>query len=259
MSPHVLLIGGHGKIAQLLTPLLLLRNWTVTSLIRTPSQIPTITALSPGSGTLHTLVRSLEDIQSQSDAQSIIDAIKPDYIVFSAGAAGKGGPARTFAIDRDAATHFVRAAVATPSVTKFLLVSYLASRRKKPEWWDDEAWAVARKLNEEVMPAYYQAKVVADEVLYEAAKGREGFVAIDLRPGTLTSEPAAKVELGKTKGSEGEVSRESVARVADALLASEGVGNVWLDLLDGEEDVDKAVERVVRESVDAAEGEDVAA
>lgn len=97
----------------------------------------------------------------------------------------------------------------------------------------------------------------ADEVLYKVSKSRgSGFVGIDLRPGTLTEEPSSgKVELGKTKGASGKVSRESVAKVADLLLASEGVKNSWLDLLDGEEVIGAAVSRVVSEGVDAAEGE----
>lgn len=81
-------------------------------------------------------------------------------------------------------------------------------------------------------------------------------MGIDLRPGTLTDEKGSgRVELGKTRGSSGKVSRESVAQVADELLASEGVRNSWVDLLDGEEEVGKTVERVVREGVDTAEGE----
>jgi hypothetical protein len=108
------------------------------------------------------------------------------------------------------------------------------------------------------MPHYYAAKLAADEALYAASKDRgSGFVGINLRPGTLTLEPAGKVELGKTKHSGGNVSRESVARVAELLLASEGVKNSWVDLLDGEEEVAEAVERVVSEGVVAAEGEAV--
>ncbi|KAK0751317.1 hypothetical protein B0T18DRAFT_288818, partial [Schizothecium vesticola] len=250
------LLGGHGKIGRLLTPLLLSRSWTVTSLIRTPSQIPTIQSLAPPSspGTLHTLVHSLEDIKSPSDAQSIIDKVRPDYIVFSAGAAGQGGPARTYAIDRDAAICFIRAAAATPRATKFLLVSYIASRRNKPAWWDGDVWEGAKEGNR-ALETYYQAKVEADEALYKAGMEREGWTAICLRPGTLTAEKAGNVELGKTRGSQGAVSRASVARVMDELLAREGVGNVWLDLLDGEEEIGRAVERVVGEGVDAAEGE----
>jgi hypothetical protein len=138
------------------------------------------------------------------------------------------------------------------------MVSYLASRRTKPAWWSDEDWASAEEVNTKVMPHYYKAKLGADEVLYAASKERcSSFVGINLRPGMLTLEPAGKVELGKTQHSTGKVSRESVAKVADLLLASEGVKNVWLDMLDGDEEPAQAVERVVREGVNAAEGEAV--
>jgi hypothetical protein len=138
------------------------------------------------------------------------------------------------------------------------MVSYLGSRRAKPAWWSDDAWAATEDVNARILPHYYQAKLAADEVLYNVSKERgTAFVGINLRPGTLTLEPAGRVELGKTKGSRGVVSRETVARVADLLLAAEGVKNTWLDLLDGEEEMGKAVERVVRDGVNAAEGEDI--
>lgn len=165
---------------------------------------------------------------------------------------------QTYAIDRDAAIHFIHAAASHPPTTRFLIISYLASRRTKPAWWSDADWSAAQRLNTQTMPHYYAAKLAADEALYTASKDRgSAFVGINLRPGTLTLEPAGKVELGKTKRLGGDVSRESVAQVADLLLASEGVKNSWLDMLDGEEEVAKAVERVVSEGVDAAEGDPV--
>lgn len=42
------------------------------------------------------------------------------------GAGGKGGAARTKAIDEVAAKAYISASLATPSVKKFLLVSYIA-------------------------------------------------------------------------------------------------------------------------------------
>ena len=83
---HVLLIGGHGKIAQLLTPLLLKRSWTVTSLIRDPSQASDIEKLQQGEkGRLQVLVRSLEEVKKVTQAKAIIDEVKPDYVIWSAG------------------------------------------------------------------------------------------------------------------------------------------------------------------------------
>ena len=98
MSRHVLVLGGHGKVAQLLTPLLLQRSWTVTSVIRSEEQVPTIRKLGDNqAGKLQVLVRSIEDVKDVSQAKSILDEVKPDYIVWSAGAGGKGGPNRVSA------------------------------------------------------------------------------------------------------------------------------------------------------------------
>lgn len=161
-------------------------------------------------------------------------------------------------MDRDAAIHFIRASAATPSVTRFLMVSYLASRRGRPSWWDDESWTNALKINNEILPTYYQAKIAADEVLYqESAKRGKEFVGINLRPGTLTDDPAGGVELGKTKTSRGKSSREGVAQTAAKLLEVEGIKNSWIDQLDGQEEIGAAVARVAREGIDACEGEEM--
>lgn len=136
------------------------------------------------------------------------------------------------------------------------MVSYIASRRAKPSWWSDESWQHALEVDTKMLPTYYQAKIAADEALHKAAKKRgSDFAGINLRPGFLTTEPAGKVELGKTRSAKGNASRESVAQIASLLLAAEGVKTSWLDLLDGDEDPAEAVQRVIREGVDATEGE----
>ncbi|KAK4697632.1 hypothetical protein P7C71_g468, partial [Lecanoromycetidae sp. Uapishka_2] len=257
MAPRVLLIGGHGKISQLLTPLVLSRSWQVTSLIRDPAQNPTITALGKNQpGKIDVLVSSIEDIKSQSQAQSIIDSAKPTYIVFSAGAGGKGGPERTLAIDRDACTAFIKAATATPSVSKFLLISYVGSRREKAPWWSEADWIATQETNNGVLKNYYPAKIAADECLTAlSAKRGSGFAGISLRPGNLTEqEGEGKVALGKT-AAKGKVRRGDVARIAMALLEDESVSSCWLDLLEGAETVESAIRRCVKEHVDCSEGE----
>lgn len=97
-AQHVLLLGGSGKISQLLTPMLLKRSWTVTSVIRNPDQVACLEKLGENqSGKLNVLVRSLEDIKSEAEAKSLLDEVKPSYVVWSAGAGGKGGPERVSA------------------------------------------------------------------------------------------------------------------------------------------------------------------
>lgn len=92
-SPHVLLLGGSGKIAQLLTPMLLQRSWAVTSVIRNPDQVAGLEKLGEGQkGKLNVLVRSVEDVKSEAQAKSILDEVKPSYVVWSAGMLCFGPP-----------------------------------------------------------------------------------------------------------------------------------------------------------------------
>ncbi|KAL7792053.1 hypothetical protein V8C37DRAFT_381454 [Trichoderma ceciliae] len=258
-SHHVLILGGHGKIAQILTPLLLKRSWAVTSVIRKQEQIPAVEKLGAGlPGRLSVLVRSIEGVDSEGKAASILDEVNPDYVAWSAGAGGKYGAEGAFRIDRDAAIYFVNAAAAKPSITRFLLVSYNGSRRKGAPWWSASEWEdYNENVNHGVLATYYQAKIAADEVLYEVSKKSPTLVGIDLRPGTLTENPKGNVSLGKNKNIKGSVSRETVAYVADAILAADGVKSGWIDLLQGDDDINEAVAAVVRDGVDAAEGEDI--
>ncbi|KAJ9198254.1 hypothetical protein DTO166G4_6584 [Paecilomyces variotii] len=263
ISPHVLLLGGHGKVAMLLTPLLLARNWNVTSVVRNPEHEPEILNLGKGQkGKVEVLLSSLEEVKQPADAKKILDTVKPDYVVWSAGAGGKGGPERTYAIDQDAAKHFINASFSYPSVTKFLLISHLGSRRNKARWMSDEDWAHIVHLDTQALPTYARAKLEADEYFtaLAAKRKKEGghFQAINLRPGLLDDNKATgKVQLGHTRAV-GTVSREDVAIVADRLLARADTEG-WIDLMEGDEPVDEAIERVVREKIDAVEGEDVEA
>jgi len=237
-------------------------------MIRSASQKPTIESLGTSQpGSLTVLVHSITDVKNEADAQSVLDAVQPDWVVWSAGAGGKGGAEATYAVDRDAAIFFTRASVHTASVRKFLTVSYLSSRRGRPSWWSEKDWEGAAKTNNEVLPTYYKAKVAADEVLTVLARKRweeeekkglpsgERFCGVSLRPGTLTDGAPGGVSVGKI-GTGGKVSRATVAESVVAVLETEGARG-WIDLVDGEEGVKKAIERVVREGVDSVDEENV--
>jgi nucleoside-diphosphate-sugar epimerase len=276
-SPRILLLGGHGKVSLLMTPKLLSRSWNVTSVIRNPDQKADILeAGKNGPGRIDVLVESLEDVKSDEQAKAILEKTKAEWVIWSAGtfqfliykrmvandnwyigAGGKGGPSRTNAIDRDACIHFIRAALSSSTITKFLIISALSSRRDRAAWWDDESWAMARKINEE-MPTYYKAKLAADETLTALGEQKKGFGYIVLRPGGLTDDKeVGKISFGKTKA-RGMVTRGDVAEVAVKLLEKESVRG-WFDLLGGEEETDAAVERVLREGINSMEGEDLEA
>jgi len=212
-------------------------------------------------GTIEVLVDSLDDVKEVGHATKVLEKVKPDIVVWSAGAGGKGGASRTRAVDEVAAKAYISASLATPSVKKFLLVSYIASRKGYPPWWNDEDKRAADKVNNDILPDYYKAKVEADEHLEALTKkrldgGDKDFQAINLRPGTLTDGPATgKVILGKTS-SRGSVSREDVAQVAAALLARNDTRG-WIDLLEGNDSIDEAVEKVVQSNHNGLEGEDM--
>ncbi|KAL8761286.1 MAG: hypothetical protein Q9184_002581 [Pyrenodesmia sp. 2 TL-2023] len=258
-TKRVLLLGGHGKVSLHLTPLLVSNSWRVTSVIRDASQKEDVlSTVKKNPELINVLVSSLEDVKSQADAKNIIDQSKASCIVWSAGAGGKGGPERTQAIDRDSCIHFIKAAASTSSVTKFLLVSYLGSRRNKAPWWSDEEWTATEAVNNEVLKDYYPAKLAADESLTAAAGRSKHLQAIILRPGSLTdAEAVGKVSLGRTKA-RGSISRADVAAVAARLLDVDIEGPfTWLDLLEGDESVTDAVKRVVEDRVNCIEGEDM--
>lgn len=143
------------------------------------------------------------------------------------------------------------------------MISYLGSRKTQPHWMPDDQWAGIVRTNTEVLPTYAKAKQEADEYMTALAAKRKQeaparpFQAINLRPGVLTDQPATRrVELGITRKGRGSVTREDVAIVADELLARADVEG-WIDLVNGDVGVEEAVERVVREKIDAVEGEDV--
>lgn len=175
-------------------------------------------------------------------------------MISGTGSGGKGGPTRTQAIDRDSCIHFIRG-VKRP-VTKFLLISYLGSRRNKAPWWTDQEWAESQEVNNGVLKQYYPAKLAADESLTAAVSWAQGaWTGIILRPGRLTDEEAkGKVSLGRTRA-RGSVSRDDVAVVAAQLLDSEYSG--WIDLLEGDEPIADAVKRVCEDKVDCVAGEDL--
>jgi hypothetical protein len=98
-QPRVLLLGGHGKVSLYLTPKILSRSWNLTSVIRNPEQKSAILeAGKDGPGKVDVLVSSIEDVKTQGDAQKILDEVKPDWVVWSAGVYLSSFPPKLFSI-----------------------------------------------------------------------------------------------------------------------------------------------------------------
>ncbi len=99
---RVLIIGGHGKVARFLTPLLVSAGHSVTALLRNPDHRDDVTLDGANAVVL--------DIE-QADRDAIAAQLAGhDAVVWSAGAGG-GNPARTYAVDRDAALRSIDAAI----------------------------------------------------------------------------------------------------------------------------------------------------
>lgn len=171
------------------------------------------------------------------------------------GAGGKGGAERTIAVDQEAAKKYIAASIAAPSVSKFLTVSASIARHNPAPYWNEDDIATF-KGGWKAIPTYCEAKLKADEFLYDESRKLEnnggkkvGWEDIHLRPGMLSDKPATgKVDLGRARA-RGEVTRNDVADVAVRLLQKGGAKGLWIDLVNGEELAQEAVDRVVRDKV----------
>lgn len=142
-SLRIFVIGGHGRVALQFTRYASQAGHTVISQIRDANQssdLPT-----PGPGKVEPLIKSLEDLSSD-EVSELFKEHNPNVILFSAGAGGKGGPERTFKVDRDGAIK-VFDAIDKSGIAKekhfsrFILVSAVDVRdvkNTKPDWYGEE-------------------------------------------------------------------------------------------------------------------------
>jgi uncharacterized protein YbjT (DUF2867 family) len=136
--------------------------------------------------------------------------------VFSAGAGG-GDPARTYAVDRDAAIRVIDAA-GQAGVRRFVMVSYFGAGPDHGVPEDNSFYP------------YAQAKAAADAHL--RASDLDWTV---LGPGRLTLEPGTgKIAVGADAAEKAEVSREDVALVAAAALNDDSTIRRTIDFNNGD-------------------------
>lgn len=182
---NIIIIGGHGKIALLAAPRLIEAGHTVRSVIRNPEHAADVAATGADAVLL--------DIE-ESGTEAIAEALQgADTIIWSAGAGG-GSPARTAAVDHEAAVRSMDAAAAI-GVKRYLMVSYFGAATDHGVPTDNPFFA------------YAQAKAAADEYL----RSTELDWTI-LGPSTLTDEaPTGLISATDPEGSS--VSRADVAAV----------------------------------------------
>lgn len=211
---RIVVIGGHGKVALQLAHILSERGDAVTSVFRNPDHSDDVAATGA-----RPVVADIE----QLDTRGLADLLTGhDAVVFSAGAGG-GNPARTYAVDRDAAIRAIDAA-AQAGVRRFVIVSYFGAGPDHGVPQDNPFFP------------YAEAKAAADAHL--RASKLDWTV---LGPGRLTLEPATgRIVIGKRKG---EVSRADVALVVAATLHDDSTIRRTIEFNNGDVPIAEALGR----------------
>lgn len=215
---HIIVIGGHGKVALLLSRILTDRGDQVTSVFRNPDHAEEVAATGATP-----VAADIEQLDTDALAKLLTGY---DAVVFSAGAGG-GNPARTYAVDRDAAIRTIDAAGAA-GVRRFVMVSYFGARPDHGVPADDPFFP------------YAEAKAAADAHL--RTSDLDWTV---LGPSRLTFEPpTGRITVGP-KAPKAEVSRANVASVIAACLADDATVHRTLEFNDGKVSIAEALHEVV--------------
>ncbi|MDD7961674.1 SDR family oxidoreductase [Microbacterium thalli] len=211
--PRILIIGGHGKVAQRLEPILAERGDTVTAVIRNRDHEADVAATGATP-----LVADIESF----DTEQLTNLVSGnDAVVWSAGAGG-GDVARTWAVDRDAAIRSIDAAVAA-GVKRYVMVSYFGAGPDHGVPEDDSFYA------------YAEAKAEADAHLRES-----GLDWTIVAPSALTlDEPTGRITVGGS--GEQSVPRGDVAEVVAAVLAEPATIGRMIEFSGGDTPVADAI------------------
>ncbi len=204
---HILIAGGHGAIALLLSRILADSGHAVTGVIRNPDHSADLVAAGATP-----LVLDLE----RSDAPGLavhLDGV--DALVFAAGAGPGSGAVRKLTVDRDGAV-LLRDAALAAGVDRYVMISAIGADRFDPD-------------SDDVFQVYLRAKSEADA---EVAASELDWTIV--RPGGLTDDPGTgRVLVGETVP-RGTVPRADVAAVVAHLLETGAASRRTLELVTGD-------------------------
>lgn len=222
-------IGGHGKVALELHPLLSQAGHEVDAIIRNPDHAADVQARGA--------TPVVADVESLS-TEEFTDLLRGhDLVVWSAGAGG-GNPQRTYAVDRDAAIRSMDAAVAA-GVPRYVMVSYLGAGTEHGIPEDNSFFP------------YAEAKAAADAHLRDT-----DLAWTIVAPGALSLDsPTGRIEVvgGGPTGSRNlpaaqgrSVGRADVAQVVAAVVERSDLTGRMVEFVSGETPVDEALDAAAR-------------
>ena len=213
----VVIAGAHGKIARALARLLVARGDHVRGLIRNPGHAADLEA--DGS---EPVVCDLEHASVAEVTQALSGA---DAVVFAAGAGPGSGAERKLTMDRDGAIKLLEAAQLA-DVEGYVIVSSVGAE-SPPD--DDDVFSI-----------YLQAKAAADHALMQSDRAWS-----IVRPGVLTDAPGTGLVHVDTPPDRGQVPREDVAAVLDAILHEPRALRRILYVNGGKDTIEQALEAVL--------------
>lgn len=208
----IAVLGGHGKIAMHLHPLLKQAGHEVHGLIRNPDHANELRHAGA--------TPVLCDVEKEADISEMTG--EADAVIFAAGAGPGSGIERKWSVDYEGAIKLMEAARKN-GIQRYIMIS---------------AMKVEEPRGNEVFQEYQKAKSKADAALRDS----ELDYTI-LRPGRLTDEEGDGLIALAPELPAGEIPRKDVARVIAALLESDPpvALHKQLDLIRGSHTVQKAI------------------
>lgn len=212
---RIAIVGGHGKVARLLIPILVGRGREVVPLARSEDHLIALARMGASPRRL--------DIESASVADFAEAFEGCDAVVFAAGGGPDGNIERKRTVDLEGSTKSIAGAKAA-GISRFVQVSAIGVDQPLPP------------ETEPVWKAYVEAKRDAD-----AALRGSGLDWTIVRPGGLTDEPPTGLVRLAEEVERAQVTRADVAHVlADCLDSQASIGHQW-ELVGGDVPIAEAL------------------
>ena len=208
---HVVVAGGHGKVALRLLRLLADRGDRARGLIRNSDHAADLEAVGAEAVVC--------DLEREDDLSAYVEGA--DAVVFAAGAGPGSGPERKKTVDLGGAVKLIEACQAK-GVRRYAIVSSVGA--------DDPS-----RASEQMRP-YLEAKTAADRALEQA-----GLDHTIVRPGMLTDDTGTgRIAAGPDVG-RAEIPRDDVAAtLAEVLVADNTIGRTFV-VVSGDTPIEEAV------------------